>query len=248
MTNHLFKKIRAAIEEGDSRLYLETPAGFALTYAGMITLSGRYAGALAELGLKPEDRVAAQVEKSVEALILYLGGIRTGAIFLPLDTAYTSAELDYFLGDAEPKLLVCDPTRRDGSASARRLGDASYAREKSNGIDRKKARRRLMGAFLRRYGFKARTISFKSEQACGAARGRRALTSLALGLHEIATNALKYRALRAVQVTWCIEAGSCCSCGESRPDGGWRGPRRLASSERENSDSTISGTSRPVLR
>jgi len=73
----------------------------------MITLSGRYAEAPAELGLKPDDRVAAQVEKSVEALMLYLGGIRIGAIFLPLDTAYTSAELDYFLGDAEPKLLVC---------------------------------------------------------------------------------------------------------------------------------------------
>jgi acyl-coenzyme A synthetase/AMP-(fatty) acid ligase len=91
-------------------------ADFALTYAAMTTLSGRYAEAPAELGLKPDDGVAAQVENSVEALMLYLGGIPIGAIFLPLDTAYTSAELDYFLGDAEPKLLVCDPTRRDGLA------------------------------------------------------------------------------------------------------------------------------------
>jgi malonyl-CoA/methylmalonyl-CoA synthetase len=49
--------------------------------------------------------------------MLYLGGIRTGAIFLPLGTAYTSVELDYFLGDAEPNLLVCDPTRRDSLAA-----------------------------------------------------------------------------------------------------------------------------------
>ena len=56
--------------------FIETPAGLALTYAGMITLSGRYAEALGELGLKPGDRVAAQVEKSVEALMLYLGAIR----------------------------------------------------------------------------------------------------------------------------------------------------------------------------
>jgi malonyl-CoA/methylmalonyl-CoA synthetase len=53
----------------------------------MITLSGRYAEALAELGLKPGDRVAAQGKKSVEARRLYLGAIRAGAIFLPVDTA-----------------------------------------------------------------------------------------------------------------------------------------------------------------
>jgi malonyl-CoA/methylmalonyl-CoA synthetase len=93
MTNHLFQKIRDAIEGRESLLFLETPAGFALTYAGMIALSGRYAEALAGLGLKPGDRVAAQVEKSVEALMLYLGAIRAGAIFLPLDIAYTSASL-----------------------------------------------------------------------------------------------------------------------------------------------------------
>jgi malonyl-CoA/methylmalonyl-CoA synthetase len=128
MTNHLFQKIRAAVEGRESRLFLETPAGFALTYAGLITLSGRYAEALAELGLKPGDRVAAQVEKSVEALMLYLGAIRAGLIFLPLDTAYTSAELDFFLGDAEPRLLVCDPTRRDGLAPvAARAGVGAVA-------------------------------------------------------------------------------------------------------------------------
>ena len=60
--------------------------------------------------------------------MLYLGAIRAGAIFLPLDTAYTSAELDYFLGDAAPKLLVCDPTRRDGLAPvAARAGVAAVA-------------------------------------------------------------------------------------------------------------------------
>jgi hypothetical protein len=55
MTNHLFQKIRDAVERQESRLFLETPAGIALTYAGMITLSGRYAEALAEPGLKPGD-------------------------------------------------------------------------------------------------------------------------------------------------------------------------------------------------
>ena len=97
----------------ESRLFLETPAGFALTCAEMAAISGRYASALVELGLRPGDRVAAQVEKSPETLMLYLGALRAGAVFLPLNPAYTSAELDYFLGDAEPAILVCDPARSD---------------------------------------------------------------------------------------------------------------------------------------
>jgi malonyl-CoA/methylmalonyl-CoA synthetase len=86
MTNHLFKNPRCDRRARESAFF-ETPAGFALTYARMITLSGRYAEALAELGLKPGDRVAAQGKKTVEAGRLYLGAIRAGAIFLPVDTA-----------------------------------------------------------------------------------------------------------------------------------------------------------------
>ena len=82
----------------------------------MIDGSGRFANALVALGVKPDDRVAVQVEKSPEALLLYLGCIRAGAVFLPLNTAYTTAELDYFIGDAEPSLVVCDPARREAIA------------------------------------------------------------------------------------------------------------------------------------
>ncbi|MCI0467730.1 MAG: AMP-binding protein, partial [Beijerinckiaceae bacterium] len=111
MTNHLFEKIRNAAERRESGVFLETPAGMSLTYPDMIALSGRYAGALAGLGVKPGDRIAVQVEKSAGAILLYLGAIRAGAIFLPLNTAYTTAELEYFLSDAEPKILVCDPAK-----------------------------------------------------------------------------------------------------------------------------------------
>lgn len=72
-------------------------------------LSGRIASVLTEAGVQPGDRVAMQTEKSAEALALYLACLRTGALFLPLNTAYTAAELDYFLGDAEPRVAVCDP-------------------------------------------------------------------------------------------------------------------------------------------
>ena len=60
-------------------------------------------------GVKPGDRVAVQVEKTPEAVALYLACLRAGAVYLPLNTAYTIAELDYFVGDAEPALFVSAP-------------------------------------------------------------------------------------------------------------------------------------------
>ena len=64
-------------------------------------------------GSSPGDRVAVQVEKSPEALFLYLGAIRAGAVFLPLNTAYTASEVAYFVGDAKPTVFVADPARRE---------------------------------------------------------------------------------------------------------------------------------------
>ena len=61
----------------------------------------------------PGDRVAVQVEKSPQAVLLYLACLRAGAIFLPLNTAYTPAEIEYFLGDAGAAVFVCDPARRE---------------------------------------------------------------------------------------------------------------------------------------
>jgi malonyl-CoA/methylmalonyl-CoA synthetase len=116
MTNHFFSFVRVAAMIGEhalGRLFLETPQGRKLSYGDVIAGSARFANALEALGVRPGDRVAAQVEKSPEALLLYLGCVRAGAVFLPLNTAYTTAELDYFVGDAEPSLLVCDPSKRE---------------------------------------------------------------------------------------------------------------------------------------
>lgn len=76
--------------------------------------TARWARALVDLGVRPGDRVAVQVEKSASNLILYLAVIRAGAVYLPLNTAYTLAELSYFISDAEPSLVVCDPSVREG--------------------------------------------------------------------------------------------------------------------------------------
>lgn len=115
MTNHLIKEIRSAIAD-EAKLFLETPGGEKLTYGDMLARSARVANALTGLGVKPGDRVAVQVEKSAEALMLYLGAVRAGAVFLPLNTAYTAAEVSYFVGDAEPALLVVDPKNKDALA------------------------------------------------------------------------------------------------------------------------------------
>lgn len=81
------------------------------TYEDYWLLSGRIANALAHHSVGTGDRVAVQVAKSVEGLALFLACARLGAIFLPLNTAYTPSEVDYFIRDAEPSLIVCEPSK-----------------------------------------------------------------------------------------------------------------------------------------
>src|SRR5690242_16187327 len=82
--------------------FLERPDGSVDTYADLMAHTARLSRMLVQKGVKPGDRVAAQVEKSPENLYLYLATVRAGAVFLPLNTAYTQAEVDYFVSDAEP--------------------------------------------------------------------------------------------------------------------------------------------------
>ena len=104
-TNHLFSQIRAAIRDEEAP-FLKTPDGRVVTYGDMLARSAAYANVLSASGVKPGDRVAVQVEKSADALMLYLGTVRAGAVFLPLNTAYTPAEVDYFVSDAQPSVLA----------------------------------------------------------------------------------------------------------------------------------------------
>lgn len=113
MSDNLYALFRQAAP-GDDKTFLRTPAGQALTYGDLESGSARFANALVLLGVKPGDRVAVQVEKSPETVLLYLGCLRAGAVYLPLNTAYTLNELAYFIGDAEPAVVVCDPRTREG--------------------------------------------------------------------------------------------------------------------------------------
>ena len=86
---------------------LVTEDGRTVTYAEADQVSAQVANSLLTLGVSPGDRVTVQVEKSVENLFLYLACLRVGLVYHPLNTAYTASELGYFLGNAEPTLVVC---------------------------------------------------------------------------------------------------------------------------------------------
>ncbi|WP_018318926.1 malonyl-CoA synthase [Bradyrhizobium sp. WSM2793] len=112
---NLFSRLFDGLDD-PKRLAIETHDGGHISYGELIARAGQMANVLVARGVKPGDRVAVQVEKSVANIVLYLGTVRAGAVYLPLNTAYTLNELDYFIGDAEPSLVVCDPSKAEGLA------------------------------------------------------------------------------------------------------------------------------------
>jgi malonyl-CoA/methylmalonyl-CoA synthetase len=99
-----------ALEE---RPFIYGDDGRVLSFADFWVLAGRLARTLQNCGAKPGDRIAVQVEKSIEAIALFWACARGGFVYLPLNGAYTAAELSYFLGDAEPAVFVCDPAKAE---------------------------------------------------------------------------------------------------------------------------------------
>ncbi|MFN4141780.1 AMP-binding protein [Aestuariivirga sp.] len=91
-----------------------------LSFADLAGGAARYANALATLGVEPGDRVTVQVGKSIANVLLYLAVLKLGAVYQPLNAAYTAAEVAYFVEDAAPKVIVCDPSRH---AEMRQLAD-----------------------------------------------------------------------------------------------------------------------------
>lgn len=104
-----------------------------ITYADLADVAARLSGRLDELEVMPGDRVVVQVEKSHIALALFLACLQRGAIFIPLNTAYTAQELAFFIGDAEPKLVVCDPAQVPNVAAAASTSGAAVLTLAANG-------------------------------------------------------------------------------------------------------------------
>jgi malonyl-CoA/methylmalonyl-CoA synthetase len=125
MPAHLYNELSSRFPSRE-KIAFETQDGATHTYGDVEAGAARMAGALVSLGVKPGDRVAVQVEKSLPAVLLYLGCARAGAAFLPLNTAYTPAEIEYFLTDAEPTVFVCDPAKKDSLAGAARAAKVAH--------------------------------------------------------------------------------------------------------------------------
>ena len=109
MSANLYDLLAARFPTDRSRPCFLLSDGSAISYGALEAGAAQVAGRLRAEGVKPGDRVALQAEKSAEVIMIYLGVLKAGAVFLPLNSAYTSAEVDYFLGDAEPKVFVTDP-------------------------------------------------------------------------------------------------------------------------------------------
>jgi malonyl-CoA/methylmalonyl-CoA synthetase len=108
MNHNLFSRLREGFPEEEATL-IERADSSKISYADVVAMSGRLANALVGFGLCPGDRVAVQVDKSAESLLLYLATVRAGCIYLPLNTAYPVGEVRYFLTDAAPRLFICRP-------------------------------------------------------------------------------------------------------------------------------------------
>jgi len=104
---NLFGKLAEAFPSELGACAIETDSGLLYSWQDLLDATAMMANMLCSLNLRPGARVVAQVEKSVEALILYLATLRAGLVFIPLNTAYQIAEMAYFIGDAQPAVLVC---------------------------------------------------------------------------------------------------------------------------------------------
>jgi malonyl-CoA/methylmalonyl-CoA synthetase len=108
--------------------FLITPGQSPLLYSELDQRTGRIASRLLELNVKPGDRVMVQVAKSAESVLLYLACLRVGAIYIPLNSAYTAAEVGYFMTDAKPQLFVCQPSDRERLYSLSQECDVPHIR------------------------------------------------------------------------------------------------------------------------
>lgn len=107
MSNILYDALFASHRQSAAPLLIMAD-GRVISYRSFLDTVARFSHVIAGAGLEPGDRLAVQIAKSPEALAIYAACVQTGVIFLPLNTAYTAREIDYFVGDATPRLLLCD--------------------------------------------------------------------------------------------------------------------------------------------
>jgi len=118
MNQNFFDEVYNCAIEAKENVFLETLTGKQYSYQDLIDITGKIGSFLKDLGVSPGDRVAVQAEKSAECFLIYLGVMRMGAIYLPLNISYTAREVKYFLTDAEPSLLICSVQKKQENSSS----------------------------------------------------------------------------------------------------------------------------------
>lgn len=113
MNENLYETLQTHFPDNPDAPCLILPDGSEVSYGKLRQESARCANLLSLLGVQPGDRVAVQVRKSPQALFLYLGCLRAGAVYLPMNDAYQRHEVGYFLEDATPRVFVCRPQSRE---------------------------------------------------------------------------------------------------------------------------------------
>ena len=119
--NNMYLEIARVVTNDLHRIAIDCD-GAQVAYGELDAAVARTANALLDTGVQPGDRVAVQVQKSVPSLFVYLACLRAGLVYLPLNTAYKSSELDYFLRDAEPGLVLVES---ENLAAMQTLSNAS---------------------------------------------------------------------------------------------------------------------------
>jgi len=108
MSENLYDILAAGFADAGAKPCFILGDGSEISYGALVTAVGRVASRLVAEGVAPGDRVALQAPKSPQAVMIYLGALKAGAVFLPLNAAYTPAEVDYFRTDAEPRVFIQD--------------------------------------------------------------------------------------------------------------------------------------------
>lgn len=119
----LFEELLAVFNKTPSKIVLTSPEDGDYSYQDLINASSKMANTLKSLGVKPNEVVAAQIEKSVHNLFLYLACLQSNVIYLPLNPQYTASELSYFIKDAKPVMFVCDPAKAEVASTLNHNGD-----------------------------------------------------------------------------------------------------------------------------
>ena len=109
MSHNIYELFATKFADHQADPFLTLPDGDSLTYGDIDRRSGAMATVLTEAGAEPGDRVVVQVDKSTDAVALYLACLRAGFVYIPLNTAYTAEEVGFFLGDSSPTVFVCPP-------------------------------------------------------------------------------------------------------------------------------------------